>query len=463
MTMRGFGNVVPIQIAMLQLAGYVPDYRDKRIRAAAGEAERRRTMREGLEELREATRQDFGYDLAAWRDYLMRDTDHGYTHPYAFKNVDPAILESIADRRRQETAEQLTREDEGDGEDDNPSAAAVAAGLSPTQLHMLELAGFIVGRAGGVQPAKNEEQRKRAMRRGLEGLRQCTGHDWGYDLLVWHQVLLACDKAYAQLSARDGFERLILQAIADEQRQRMAEELTQEREVKLRPMTVQGFGHVVPIQIAMLKLAGYVPDYRDERIRAATSEMERECTLCEGLGELCELTGQDFGYDLAAWREYLLEHEESGYTHADAFEMVDVSIVEAIADHRRQETAEWLKDQAEEGDGSWGTSGPELFPSQLFMLELAGLTFTREGTFQPVKDQQRRKRTMRHGRRELREMAGQDFGYDLAAWHEYLLGRDEGYAHPYARPGFEEFILEAIADPDRQRLAAELTQEDSRN
>ena len=43
MTVRGFGNVLPIHIAMLQLAGHVPDYSQKRIRAAASEAERERT------------------------------------------------------------------------------------------------------------------------------------------------------------------------------------------------------------------------------------------------------------------------------------------------------------------------------------------------------------------------------------------------------------------------------------
>jgi hypothetical protein len=457
MTMRGFGNVMPIHIFMLQLAGYVVDYRAKRIRAAASKKERRRTMREGLAELREWTGQDFGYDLAAWREYLMQDEESGYQHPYAFQTVDASILEAIDDRRRQEAAERLEREDGA------RSAQSGAAELLPTQRFMLKLAG-LVSRAGGVKPAKNEEQRKRAMRRGLEGLRQCTGHDWGYDLLVWHQVLLACDKAYAQVAARDGFERLIVEAIADEQRQRLAEELTQEMEVAIRSMKARGFGKLVPIQIAMLQLAGYVPDYHGKRMRAARSEAEREGTMREGMEELCELTGQDFGYDLAAWREYLRQHEESGYAHPDSFETVDLSIVEAIADRRRQETAEWLKGEDEESnDESWGTRGPQLFPTQLFMLELAGLAFTRGGRYEPVKAEQRRKRVIRHGRRQLREWTSQDFGYDLAAWHEYLLAHDEGYSHPYAREGFEEVILEAVADEERQRLAAELSQEDAGN
>jgi hypothetical protein len=114
MTMRGFGNVMPIHIAVLQLAGYVVDYRAKRIRPAVGDRERKRTMREGLADLRESTGRDFGYDLAAWREHLLSDEESGYLHPYAFDNVDAAVREAIGDRRRQETAEELAREDRGD-------------------------------------------------------------------------------------------------------------------------------------------------------------------------------------------------------------------------------------------------------------------------------------------------------------------------------------------------------------
>jgi hypothetical protein len=226
-------------------------------------------------------------------------------------------------------------------------------------------------------------------------------------------------------------------------------------------MTMRGFGNVMPIHIFMLQLAGYVIDYRSKRIRAAAGEKEREKTMREGLDELCEWTEEDFGYDLAAWRDYLLHDEESGYTHPYAFANVDPAILEAIADRRRQETAKKLRSEEEESDDSWGTSGPELFPTQMFMLDLAGLEFTRSGRFEPVLNERKRKRTIRRGRKRLREFTGQDFGYDLLVWHEYLLASDEGYAHPYARPGFEERIVEAIADEQRQRLAEELSEEES--
>jgi hypothetical protein len=232
-------------------------------------------------------------------------------------------------------------------------------------------------------------------------------------------------------------------------------------------MTMRGFGEVMPIHIFMLQLAGYVVDDRGKRIRAAVSEEERQRTMREGLEELCDWTEEDFGYDLAAWREYLLEDEESGYTHSYAFNNVDPAILEAIADRQRQATADQLRrEEAEgedEGEESWGMSGPDLFPSQLFMLDLAGLVITRRCQFQPAKNEHKRKRLMRRGRRELRKWTDQDFGYDLTAWHEYLLAHDEGYAHPYAREGFEQCILEAVGDEVRQRLAAELAQEDSRN
>ena len=77
------------------------------------------------------------------REYLMQDEESGYTHPYAFKNVDPAILEAVGDPRRQQAAEQLTSEDEESG---GSSASGAAESLFPTQGFMLELAGFVLER-----------------------------------------------------------------------------------------------------------------------------------------------------------------------------------------------------------------------------------------------------------------------------------------------------------------------------
>lgn len=96
MTLHSFGKAVPIQMDLLQLVGYEAAGRD--MRPASGGNARKRTMREGLHSLRHATGVDFGYDAAAWRDYLIEHANTtGYTHPYAFSNVDSAVVAAIAD------------------------------------------------------------------------------------------------------------------------------------------------------------------------------------------------------------------------------------------------------------------------------------------------------------------------------------------------------------------------------
>ena len=59
---------------------------------------------------------------------------------------------------------------------------------------------------------------------------------------------------------------------------------------------------------------------------------------------------------------------------------------------------------------------------------------------------------------QLRRLAGQDFGYNLARWHRWLLrGKDEwGYRHPYAWRRFRPAIEKAVKDADRLRLVAML-------
>jgi len=111
MTLPDFGKVLPIHIAMLQLAGYVMDYDQRRVRAPLNDEERSASMREGLSRLRQWTGQDFGYDLSAWRQFLVQSGTHGYRHPNAFQTVDPAILEAAADRRRQQVVKELEEQD----------------------------------------------------------------------------------------------------------------------------------------------------------------------------------------------------------------------------------------------------------------------------------------------------------------------------------------------------------------
>jgi hypothetical protein len=107
MTLHSFGKAVPIQMDLLQLVGYEASGRD--MRPASGGNARERTMREGLHSLRRMTGVDFGYDAAAWRDYLINHADEtGYTHPYAFESVDRAVVEALTNSEVLDTLRQLS-------------------------------------------------------------------------------------------------------------------------------------------------------------------------------------------------------------------------------------------------------------------------------------------------------------------------------------------------------------------
>jgi hypothetical protein len=95
-------------MAMLQLAGYGIDYRSRSIRVGTSEDDCKQNMRKGRESLQETTGQDFGYDLAAWHEYLCQDEENGYTRPYVFRGESRAIEQAIDDRDRQRLAKFLS-------------------------------------------------------------------------------------------------------------------------------------------------------------------------------------------------------------------------------------------------------------------------------------------------------------------------------------------------------------------
>jgi hypothetical protein len=96
------------------------------------------------------------------------------------------------------------------------------------------------------------------------------------------------------------------------------------------------------------------------------------------------------------------------------------------------------------------------------MLELAGLNLdcrlygfdpSHPGT-ESIPDEDRIA-IMRRGRATLVLLTAQDFGFDLAAWQEYLVARpDLGYTHPYGWRVTRKFVRAALADPERQRLVS---------
>ncbi len=96
MTMDHFGKVMPIHIDVLELIGW--DVSMEETKLIKSEAKRIECMRTGHANLVRATRQDYGYDLVKWRDFLMLyDKEFGYCHPYAFDGVDEAVRAAIAD------------------------------------------------------------------------------------------------------------------------------------------------------------------------------------------------------------------------------------------------------------------------------------------------------------------------------------------------------------------------------
>lgn len=66
-------------------------------------------MQCGLASLRRHTAQDFGYDLAAWHNYLLAHPQTGYTHPYAFARVRKAVEDAVNDPERARLAGILER------------------------------------------------------------------------------------------------------------------------------------------------------------------------------------------------------------------------------------------------------------------------------------------------------------------------------------------------------------------
>lgn len=88
MTIRSFGRA--------GLAGYAWDQQACDLLPATGEV-RLAAMREALQILRKTTGADLGYDLRAWREFLIaHGAEFGYTHSYAYQ-PDRAVLAALED------------------------------------------------------------------------------------------------------------------------------------------------------------------------------------------------------------------------------------------------------------------------------------------------------------------------------------------------------------------------------
>ena len=100
----------------------------------------------------------------------------------------------------------------------------------------------------------------------------------------------------------------------------------------------------------------------------------------------------------------------------------------------------------------------KIVPLQGDVLELAGYVLSRSPDVDVVPESdEERIRIMRAGRTALVQRTGQDFGYDLAKWVKFLetdKGFRDEFTHPYAYRTTRQWIRDALADPDRQRLVS---------
>lgn len=90
------------------------------------------------------------------------------------------------------------------------------------------------------------------------------------------------------------------------------------------------------------------------------------------------------------------------------------------------------------------------------MLGLAGVLRTLP---EIIPTEAERTQEMIRARANLKKITGRDFGYDLQAWHNFLLASDEcreGYTFHYAWRGVRSRIEQAMKDAGRLSLAASL-------
>jgi hypothetical protein len=111
-------------------------------------------------------------------------------------------------------------------------------------------------------------------------------------------------------------------------------------------MTVPGYGRVTPLQSDMLGLGGeicrwYSKDPPSDEIRMKAMISSRKI--------LRKITGEDFGYDLLAWHDYLLANQKHSeqYTFTYAWSSVKPKIEELIHDARRQYLVKLLESSKE--------------------------------------------------------------------------------------------------------------------
>lgn len=100
-------------------------------------------------------------------------------------------------------------------------------------------------------------------------------------------------------------------------------------------------------------------------------------------------------------------------------------------------------------------------PLQMDVLRLGGEILLSGGIAAAAPNDQDRLGAMKQARQMLTQRTGRDFGFDLAAWHEFLLNDaklSEEYTFDYAWKAVKRRIDELLSDPDRLRLVRLLSE-----
>src|SRR5262249_34143233 len=113
-------------------------------------------------------------------------------------------------------------------------------------------------------------------------------------------------------------------------------------------VTIPNWGRITPSQADMLMLAGHV--LRPYPVPQGTVEPDEDRlkAMRQGRENLCRLTGEAFGYDLARWPAHLLGNDEWGYQHPYAGRTVRPAIERALTDPDRLRLVKLL--EADSGD-----------------------------------------------------------------------------------------------------------------
>lgn len=97
-------------------------------------------------------------------------------------------------------------------------------------------------------------------------------------------------------------------------------------------------------------------------------------------------------------------------------------------------------------------------PLQMAILMMCGLRLTRErGTSELLYSPEETLTiaAMNEGRLILRKITGEDFGFSLSAWHDFL-STDETFKKQYLWPrtweSVSRAVMKSIKDPDRLRM-----------